>query len=621
MRSAQWVIQVIVCVLGLALGPATFAQNKAPDAPKVAEPKSLQELDAALAKALADNKIPGMGVAIIEDGTVVFEKGYGYADVAAKTPIGTETRFRAGSISKVFIGLSAMALVEEGKLSLDAPFASLAPEIPVRNPFEKDAPLKLVHLLEHTSGWADYTLKQFAVHGRGMSLSDAILKDSPYTVRYAPGEFFAYCNPGSAAAALMVERAAGAPYQSFVRSRWFEPLGMTSASYDKPARDLATSYLADGVTSAGYMELSAPPVGALSTTPKDLAQYPLLMLGRGTLNGRTYLTPESIARIERSETTAATRLGLGDGYGLANFASHHPKAVFRGHGGAVDGALALAEYVPGQGKGFVLMWTMQKEFPAAEIVRNYLTRDLPKPAPPKSVPVEGGTERLAGFYRSIAVRQQFGEPFEALLEMAQIEASGDQLIIDGKKFTHLGGLRFQREDRAVPTSVFDLSGREPRLLGANALERVSETDLATRFGWLGAFGLMSLFAVLHFIVWMWGLIRGRLKVQGGIGLRILPLMAMGSIWALLVLVAGVSSLDTAVLLPALGSQSYWSMALFASTLAIPVFGFLSFWRGLTAGYGASTFIRLYAMAAGAITLIAALYLHQFGWVGIMTWAR
>ena len=179
MRGAQWFIHVGVCILGLVLGTAAFGQEAAQDKPKTPEPKTLQELDAALAKVLADEKVPGMGVAIIERGAVVFEKGYGYADVAAKTPVGPQTRFRAGSVSKVFIGLSAMALAEAGKLSLDAPLASLAPEIPVQNPFEKDAPLRLVHLLEHTSGWPDYTLKQFATHGRGMTLADAVLKDGP----------------------------------------------------------------------------------------------------------------------------------------------------------------------------------------------------------------------------------------------------------------------------------------------------------------------------------------------------------------------------------------------------------------------------------------------------------
>jgi hypothetical protein len=75
----------------------------------------------------------------------------------------------------------------------------------------------------------------------------------------------------------------------------------------------------------------------------------------------------------------------------------------------------------------------------------------------------------------------------------------------------------------------------------------------------------------------------------------MPLMALGSIWVLVGIVTAVSSLDTAILLPALGEQSYWSLSLFVATLAIPVFGFLSFWRALTAGYGAAEWIRIYGM--------------------------
>lgn len=617
MRIAQWVIQVIVCVLGVSLGTLSHAQDKV----KAAEPKTLEELDKALAKIVVDEKVPGMGVAVIEGGAVVFTKGYGFADVAAKTPVTDETRFRAGSISKVFIGLSAMALAEEGKLSLDTPFADLAPEIPVENPFKQDAPLKLVHLLEHTSGWADYTLKQFSTHGRGMRLSDAVLKDGPYTVRYPPGQYFAYANPGSAAAALMVERAAKTNYYEFVKTRWFEPMGMASATFDKPARNLAVTYLNDRATSAGYLELAAPAVGALNVTPRDLARYPLLMLGRGTLDGKQYLSPESVARIERGEASVAAMRGLTAVYGLTNLSSHHPKAVFRGHGGAVDGALALAEYWPGNGAGFVLMWTVQQENTGAEVIRNYLTRNAPKPTAPKDVPVPGGIERLAGTYQVISVRQPFGAPFDALLQPPVVTIADGKLVIEGKKFTHMGEFLFQREDRSVPTLAFDVSDREPRMIGNIAARRVSDAVLHQRTGWTIAFGAMSIFAALHLVVWIYGLLRGRLRAKGGAGLRLLPLMALGSIWTLIAVLTMVSSLDTAVLLPAIGSQSYWSLSLFAASVSIPVFGFLSFWRGLTAGYGAATWIRLYAMAAGVVALIAAHYLHGFGWIGIMTWVR
>jgi hypothetical protein len=302
-------------------------------------------------------------------------------------------------------------------------------------------------------------------------------------------------------------------------------------------------------------------------------------------------------------------------------AFHHPKGAFRGHGGAVDGAQALAEYLPGQNSGFVLMWTMQKEFSAAEIVRNYLTRNLPKPDAPKPVPVEGGLERLAGHYQSIAVRQPFGEAFEAILALSTVEAKAEHLIIGGKKFTHVGGMRFQRENYSVPTLVFDVSGKEPKMLGAGASVRLQGSVWLQRMGWLASFAALSLFAVLHFFVWTYGILSGRLKSRGGLGLRFLPLMALGSIWAFVVLVSAVSSLDTAALLPALGTQSYWSLAIFASTLAIPVLGFLSFWRALTAGYGASGWMRIYGMTAGAVVLTAAVYLNDFGWIGMMSWAR
>jgi hypothetical protein len=81
------------------------------------------------------------------------------------------------------------------------------------------------------------------------------------------------------------------------------------------------------------------------------------------------------------------------------------------------------------------------------------------------------------------------------------------------------------------------------------------------------------------------------------------------------------SQEPSVLVPALGAPTPVALGLFLLSLGPPLFGFLSLWRGLTAGYGASTFIRLYAIAAGAVTLIAAQLLYGHGWAGIMSWTQ
>jgi hypothetical protein len=154
-----------------------------------------------------------------------------------------------------------------------------------------------------------------------------------------------------------------------------------------------------------------------------------------------------------------------------------------------------------------------------------------------------------------------------------------------------------------------------------ALERVKDEVLWQRAGWAIAFAILFTYTLIDMLFWIGGWMRGELRAHGGFGIRFLPLMALGSVAGFAALAATVFSLDNAVLIPAIGRESGWSMSIFVASLLVPIFGFLSLWRGLTAGYGASTMVRLIAIASGAVTLIAALFLNQFGWIGIMTWAR
>ena len=83
-------------------------------------------------------------------------------DKLSERPVTEGTLFRIGSISKSFVALSAMMLVEEGRLDLQAPLRELAPEIEFTNRWEKTHPVRMVHLMEHTTGWDDLALREYA---------------------------------------------------------------------------------------------------------------------------------------------------------------------------------------------------------------------------------------------------------------------------------------------------------------------------------------------------------------------------------------------------------------------------------------------------------------------------
>jgi CubicO group peptidase (beta-lactamase class C family) len=260
---------------------------------------SLEELDKRLAETFTKAKVPGVSVTIIEGGQIVLTKGYGYADLKTKKPVTPETVFRAGSISKSITGIAIMMLVEEGKLSLDAKLADLMPELKYDNPWEKTDPIRLVHLLEHTTGFDDITFRHYLLEGKDVPLSEAVDKYGPYKSRWKPGTMTSYCNAGPVIAGRIIEKVTGQRFQDFIAARLTGPLAMESAYWTREPQitdRIAKSYKDTEGNEEPFVEILARPSGSLNVTSKDLAKLPLLMLGRGTLDGKTYLTTEAVVR-------------------------------------------------------------------------------------------------------------------------------------------------------------------------------------------------------------------------------------------------------------------------------------------------------------------------------------
>ena len=135
---------------------AAYAQKMTGDALKPAQ--SIMELRQQLEKILQNSHTPGLSVAIVRRNGPEWVAGLGKSNVAANQAATDETLFRTGSISKAFISLSILKLVNEGKVSLLDPVHKLVPEVWFENRWEATDPLRVVDLLEHTTGWDDMHL-------------------------------------------------------------------------------------------------------------------------------------------------------------------------------------------------------------------------------------------------------------------------------------------------------------------------------------------------------------------------------------------------------------------------------------------------------------------------------
>ena len=197
------------------------------------------EVDQYMQAQLVEQRIPGMTLVVVRDGTVIYGKGYGYADRALARPVKPEDRFEIGSITKSFAATAIMLLVEQGKISLDDKLDKFIEATP-----SQWSGITIRHLLNHTSGLPEYPDDGvFAdIFANKVMQEDAMLaRFRPYAPSWEPGSKYRYCNVGYDILGIVVRRVTGKGYFDFLKERVFTPLGMNSARLIAPKPSYADS--------------------------------------------------------------------------------------------------------------------------------------------------------------------------------------------------------------------------------------------------------------------------------------------------------------------------------------------------------------------------------------------
>ncbi len=296
----KWIIPV---VLVTAVAPSCLAADKTADK-KEEKPKpaqSIDELRQQLEKILKDTHTPGVSVAIVHRDRPEWVAGLGMADVASERATTADTLFRIGSTSKAFASLSILMLADQGKLSLDDPVRKLAPDVWFENRWEATDPIRVVHLLEHTTGWDDMHLREYAKDAPGMMT--CARASTTTTTRAlpagAPGTRMAYCNSGPPVAAYIVEKLTGQRFEDFVEQNLFRPIGMKTATYfESPPGTATTLYHDDGKTPYRYWNILLRPAGSINASANDMAAYVQFYLNRGAVGGKQIVPAADIDRME-----------------------------------------------------------------------------------------------------------------------------------------------------------------------------------------------------------------------------------------------------------------------------------------------------------------------------------
>lgn len=295
----------------------TTAQPAAAPARALTAPDLDAWLDGYMATRLERNDVAGAMVVVVKNGSILFSKGYGYADVARRVPVDPDTSlFRPGSVSKLMTWTAVMQQVELGHIDLDRDInAYLDFKIP---PF-RGRPITMRNLLTHTPGFQE-SLKDlllFDPKGR-MPLADYLKRQIPPRV-YEPGQVPSYSNYGAALAGYIVQRVSGQPYEDYVEQHIFGPLGMQNSSFREPlsarlqAR-MAQSYEVASGSPMAY-EMFPAPAGSAALTGSDMARFMIAHLDQGEYLGQRMLKPETARMMHDTPLTtispALNRMLLG----------------------------------------------------------------------------------------------------------------------------------------------------------------------------------------------------------------------------------------------------------------------------------------------------------------------
>jgi CubicO group peptidase (beta-lactamase class C family) len=184
-----------------------------------------KELDSVIKSYVATGE-PGIALRVETKGKVLYNKGFGLADISTKTPINAETNFRMASVSKQFTAMGVLLLEKEGKISFDDPISDILPEIPGRI----GKKVRIRHLLTHSSGLIDYE----ALMGKDLKeqLQDkdilSLLKNQD-TTYFEPGTQFRYSNSAYCLLTLIIERVSKQSFPVFIKERIFKPLNMNAS--------------------------------------------------------------------------------------------------------------------------------------------------------------------------------------------------------------------------------------------------------------------------------------------------------------------------------------------------------------------------------------------------------
>lgn len=381
MKNISRIILLVSLILLLSFSIAT--------AETVKTSAELKDLDSYIEKTMKDWKIPGLAIAVVKDGKVVYSKGFGYRDTEKKLEVTPDTLFAIGSTSKAFTSMCAGLLVDEGKLEWDTPIINYLTDFKLYDPVAtKEATVKdlLFHrtgLPRHSLSWygTDYSRKQIYDHLKYLEPSASFRNKSQYNNQM-------YMTVG-----YLVGKLSNGTWEEFVEERIFKPLEMKNCNFSveemkkSPDHALAYKIIDEKVKLIPYRSIDAiGPAGSINASVNEMAKWIKLHLGDGKLNGKQFISKSNLDLMHSPQIPVPGKKvypELGDKfYGFAWLVQDYRNHKLVWHNGGIDGFYALVCLMPEDKIGVVVLTNLNHgQHMGAEAIAYRVFDDLLKLKP------------------------------------------------------------------------------------------------------------------------------------------------------------------------------------------------------------------------------------------------
>ena len=358
----RWII-VVSSTLVILLGPSSMYAQEQSHVTRQQVEKAIQELEKLAQKAIQENAVPGLAIAVVFQDKVVYAKGFGVRDVNTKTPVDADTVFQLASMSKPIGSTVVAELVGEGKITWDSKLSALDPTFAMFDPWVTRQ-ITIRDMYAHRSGLPEHAGD--LLEDIGFSRAEILRR-----LRYQHPEssfrsHYAYTNFGLTEAALAAAKAYGLEWEDAAEQKLFKPLGMTSASsryadFVARANKALGHVLVDGKWVQKFKRdpQAQSPAGGVSSSVNDVAKWMRLQLANGKFNGKQIVAENALAETHHPHMLTGfnpfTRLPTF--YGLGWNVSYDQQGRLRlNHSGAFGlGAATYVNLVPDEELGVAVL--------------------------------------------------------------------------------------------------------------------------------------------------------------------------------------------------------------------------------------------------------------------------